>query len=341
MKDFDTCSVFEACCVIFNDPSLRVITETPLTGGCIHQTSLITLQGHPTTPLRKIVLKQAQNRHLATDLIAEANSLLALRAVKRSLLKTNHAAALQYLKIPKPYGTSSHHNYLLLEYLAPKTTTTPTQIRSNETYFAAALATLHQFKDWHQITTDKDPELPAALKTHLANLTAQSFGWYENPYLKPHKKFAPPKSKWIDFFKEYRLIPLLNSTYKDNLLPLTLRKKADLLLKHLHQYLPPPSHASIVHGDLWSGNVLTLPDDATALIDPAVHLSHHETDLALSELFGKRPPIFYSTYQKYFPSAPGYASRVPLYNLYHLLNHLHLFGKSYLPSIAHILSTYP
>ncbi|MDH3466059.1 MAG: fructosamine kinase family protein, partial [Gammaproteobacteria bacterium] len=82
------------------------------------------------------------------------------------------------------------------------------------------------------------------------------------------------------------------------------------------------------HGDLWSGNVL-FSSDGPVLIDPAAHYGWAEADLAMTKLFGGFSPEFYRAYYAFNPLPPGFGDRVDLYNLYHLLNHLNLFGSVY------------
>ena len=88
--------------------------------------------------------------------------------------------------------------------------------------------------------------------------------------------------------------------------------------------------ASLLHGDLWSGNVAFLENGQPVVFDPAVYYGDREADIAMSELFGGFPNAFYSAYEAQWPLDKGYASRKHMYNLYHLLNHLNLFGAGYL-----------
>ena len=85
-----------------------------------------------------------------------------------------------------------------------------------------------------------------------------------------------------------------------------------------------------------------MPDEngQPMLIDPAVYVGHHEADLAMTELFGGFNPAFYDAYYEMIPKESGYADRREIYNLYHLLNHLNLFGGSYLSSVKGILQRY-
>ncbi len=104
--------------------------------------------------------------------------------------------------------------------------------------------------------------------------------------------------------------------------------------------LIPEQPASLIHGDLWSGNLISDNGGKPALIDPAVYYGWAEADLAMTELFGRYPEEFFKAYAEINPLEKGYRSRFPLYNIYHLLNHLNLFGKGYLSQIRSILDRY-
>lgn len=92
-------------------------------------------------------------------------------------------------------------------------------------------------------------------------------------------------------------------------------------------YRPLPS---LLHGDLWAGNAGAMPDGEPVVFDPAAYYGDREADLAMTELFGGFPPAFQDAYRASWPLDPGYAVRKRLYSLYHLLNHLNLFGRGYL-----------
>jgi len=91
---------------------------------------------------------------------------------------------------------------------------------------------------------------------------------------------------------------------------------------------------------LWGGNVLADKDGKAILIDPAAYVGHAEADLAMTELFGGFPPSFYDTYKEAYKMQDGYEERRDLYNLYHLLNHLNMFGASYLNPVQSIVAEY-
>ena len=111
-------------------------------------------------------------------------------------------------------------------------------------------------------------------------------------------------------------------------------------MAHLDRFLEEPERPSLVHGDLWSGNMITGNDGKGWLIDPAVYYGHPEVDIAMTELFGGFPRAFYEAYEDTGMLQPGYGDRRDLYNLYQLLNHLNMFGRGYLPEVRRILKRY-
>jgi fructosamine-3-kinase len=101
--------------------------------------------------------------------------------------------------------------------------------------------------------------------------------------------------------------------------------------------IEPPG---ILHGDLWSGNYLVDDLGEACLIDPAVYYGHREADLAMTRLFGGFDSSFYEAYCEVSPLAAGHRERLPIYQLYHILNHLNLFGGSYYEQSMRILRRY-
>ena len=97
---------------------------------------------------------------------------------------------------------------------------------------------------------------------------------------------------------------------------------------------------SLLHGDLWGGNFLIGSNGEPVLIDPAVYYGEREAEIAFTELFGGFGSKFYAAYKSTWPLAHGYADRRDLYNLYHLLNHLNLFGEGYGASVDSILQRF-
>jgi fructosamine-3-kinase len=104
--------------------------------------------------------------------------------------------------------------------------------------------------------------------------------------------------------------------------------------------LIPPQPASLLHGDLWCGNVISDRTGSPAIIDPAVHFGWAEAELGMTALFGGFSEAFYRAYEQVRPLAQGWRERLEIYNLYHLLNHLNLFGSGYYDPVLSILRRY-
>lgn len=158
------------------------------------------------------------------------------------------------------------------------------------------------------------------------------FGLESDNFISSLSQKNNPSENWIDFFIKNRLEPLLGKAYFDQLITGDFLRKFQILYPKLDSIFPkePPS---LIHGDLWSGNILCASNGKPCLIDPAVYYGHREMDLAFSHLFGGFDRRFYEAYESIIPLEPGFESRMALYNLYPLLVHLNLFGSAYLPAI--------
>lgn len=243
---------------------------------------------------------------------------------QRFFVKLNNAAALamfeaeaaglgeihgsRTLRVPLPvcWGKSSSEAWLVLEYL--ELGKVP---HGGDAALARGLAAMHRF-------------------------SAERFGWIRNntigatPQL---NKFSP---NWIEFWRDRRL------GYQLQLAEINgyggkLQKQGMQLMERLDFFFSsPPPLASLVHGDLWGGNYSFDSAAQPVIFDPAIYYGDRETDLAMTELFGGFSEVFYAAYREAYPLDPGYATRKTLYNLYHILNHLNLFGGGYLRQAEHM-----
>lgn len=164
------------------------------------------------------------------------------------------------------------------------------------------------------------------------------FGFFQDNFVGARAQKNTPSSSWIDFYRDYRLAPQFRDA--DSYFSSDDRKKITKLLDNLEHFLIEPDYPSLLHGDLWSGNVMCGPDGKAMLIDPACYVGNREADIAMTELFGGFPGEFYEAYKKAAPLEPGYEERRDLYNLYQLLNHLNIFGSGYLGPVLSIVSEY-
>ena len=176
-------------------------------------------------------------------------------------------------------------------------------------------------------------------KVDTGSFTGTStYGFTSDNYIGAGKQKNTPKHTWIEFFSECRLKPqfrLAASYFDDRLL-----EAANHLLDNLDKYLFEPDRPSLLHGDLWAGNFMSDENGQPMLIDPAVYVGCSEADIAMTELFGGFDRRFYASYFEEMGEIPGYDDRRDLYNLYHLTNHLNIFGSAYLSAVSRILLRY-
>lgn len=177
-----------------------------------------------------------------------------------------------------------------------------------------------------------------ALLHHQINPDHQ-FGWFEDNYIGHTLQQNTWQSSWVTFYGQHRLLPQLKLAAK-NQAPKALIAEGVKLIKKLpiffENYTP---EASLLHGDLWAGNSGFTQSGDPVFFDPASYYGDRETDLAMSELFGGYGTEFYQGYQQVFPLDAGYEQRKALYQLYHLLNHFNLFGKSYLSQVERMIQS--
>jgi fructosamine-3-kinase len=167
-----------------------------------------------------------------------------------------------------------------------------------------------------------------------------SFGLDDDNFIGANPQPNQRSDNWVTFFREQRLGFQMGLAGRNGFLPAQRARRLAVLLDRLGDWLPAQPPASLLHGDLWGGNWLATTSGEPALIDPAVYYGHREADLAFTELFGGFPAAFYTAYNAAWPPDPRYKERKDLYNLYHLLNHLNLFGEAYGSSVDAILQRY-
>ena len=176
-------------------------------------------------------------------------------------------------------------------------------------------------------------------KLHSADTRAFSgggrFGFYIDNFIGASVQINSPGNSWIRFFAECRLLPQFRMAA--DRLPSGTAGRLDRLIAHLDEYLTEPENPSLLHGDLWGGNFICGPDGDAVLIDPAVYVGNPEADIAMTELFGGFSESFYGAYRESDLLKPGYNERRDIYNLYHMLNHLNLFGGAYLGAVQRMI----
>ena len=216
-------------------------------------------------------------------------------------------------RIPKALALQDSPNptFLILEYIEKSSAALDFPVR-----FAQSLAELHR-------------------NTH------HSFGLDHDNYIGSTPQKNTRENNGIYFFRDHRLRYQQELARKSGKLPSRTDKNLSKLCDRIENYLDSSGEKpALLHGDLWSGNYFPDRDNTPCIFDPAVYYGLREADLAMTELFGRLPQRFYEAYHEAFPLNPGYEERKDLFNLYHLLNHLNLFGGSYLGSVEQVLKKY-
>jgi fructosamine-3-kinase len=169
---------------------------------------------------------------------------------------------------------------------------------------------------------------------------APSFGLAHANYLASLTQDNTPAPNWPEFYAERRLLPLLTRAERAGLVPSRVGARMRGLCAHMADYCGDPEPPARLHGDLWSGNVIVSEDGEPCLIDPAVYGGQREIDLAMMRLFGGFSERVFASYHEAHPLTQGHAERVALYQLYPLLAHVNLFGRSYLGQLERALDEY-
>jgi len=173
----------------------------------------------------------------------------------------------------------------------------------------------------------------AALHRH----TADEYGFERDNFIGR----LPQSNEWMDewpaFFRKERLAPQVDMARERDRWRSDWIGPLERLYRRLPEILPATPEPSVLHGDLWKGNYMVTAVGDPALIDPATYYGHREADLAMTELFGGYDNRFYEAYRATWSLESGYDTRRDVYNLYHLINHLNLFGGGYAGRVEQIL----
>ncbi|MBE0529320.1 MAG: fructosamine kinase family protein [Rhodospirillales bacterium] len=180
-------------------------------------------------------------------------------------------------------------------------------------------------------------ELLAALHT----IRGDAFGFERDTRIGGLAQPNPPTERWLDFFRDQRLLHMGREALRAKRLPANLMDRIETLAGRLERWIEEPAHPALLHGDLWGGNILAQHGRVVGVIDPAIYYGAPEIELAFGTLFGTFGPPFFARYGQLQPLRPGFhEERRELYNLYPLLVHVRLFGGSYVAAVERTLSRY-
>jgi fructosamine-3-kinase len=162
----------------------------------------------------------------------------------------------------------------------------------------------------------------------LHRRTASSFGFDTHTYCGPTRQDNTRADSWAEFYGERRIVPLLRLIEGERGMASAERSLCERLVERLPALLPKAPSPALIHGDLWSGNVMRT-SRGPAVFDPACAYADREMEFGITTLFGGFPPAFWRAYEEAEPLPAGWRERNPLYQLYHLLNHFLIFGGHY------------
>lgn len=188
--------------------------------------------------------------------------------------------------------------------------------------------------------------ITARVERHAAQLIAAlhatprpRFGYERDTLIGPLPQPNPEMDRWIPFFRDHRLLAMARAAEAEGRLPSRLLIRLERLGEQLTDYLTEPRAPSLLHGDLWTGNVLVCGNRIAGFVDPAIYWGHPEIELAFTTMFGTFGQAFFDAYEALLPLEPGFHElRSALYKLYPTLVHVRLFGSAYLPPIEQTLA---
>ncbi len=179
----------------------------------------------------------------------------------------------------------------------------------------------------------------------MHKFTNETFGFYEDNFIGSNPQINSAKDteakNWVEFYFNKRLLYQYKLAEKNGYATSELREGISKLENKISDILKGSEEKpSVLHGDLWSGNFISDENGQACIIDPAVYYGHREADLAMTKLFGGFDQDFYKAYNETYPLPEGYSYRENIYKLYHVMNHLNLFGRGYYSQAISLIMSY-
>lgn len=181
----------------------------------------------------------------------------------------------------------------------------------------------------------------AELLAALHEVSAPRFGLERDTLIGGLVQPNPPTESWLAFFAEQRLVHMARCAHDAGRLPPATLRRIEALAGRLERWLAEPPRPSLIHGDMWGGNVLARGGRIAGFVDPAIYYADAEIELSFATLFSTFGRAFFDRYGALRPLRPGFfEERRDLYNLYPLLVHTRLFGGGYPAAVARTLDRF-
>lgn len=181
----------------------------------------------------------------------------------------------------------------------------------------------------------------AELLAALHGVTTDRYGLERATLIGGLHQPNPWNASWIEFFRDQRLLYMGNEALRAGRLPAGVMRRLETICGRITTWIEEPEAPSLLHGDMWTGNVLCHRGRISGFVDPAIYYGDPEIELAFSTLFGTYGEPFFRRYDELRPLRPGFfEERRDLYNLYPLLVHVRLFGGSYVGSVEKVLGKF-
>ena len=178
----------------------------------------------------------------------------------------------------------------------------------------------------------------AELIASLHAMRRERYGYDRDTLIGPLLQPNPQASLWVPFFRDHRLLYMAREAHREGALAAKLLARIERLAERIEDYLIEPRFPSLLHGDLWTGNVLVRGDRIAGFVDPAISIGSPDIELAFGTMFGTFGTAFFEAYESLQPLEPGFHEiRASLYSLYPSLVHVRLFGSGYVPGIEGVL----
>jgi fructosamine-3-kinase len=210
-----------------------------------------------------------------------------------------------------------------------------------EVYHCSETLLLMEFIEGSSRFTEEAERHAAELLAGLHDITADSYGHERDTLIGALDQPNPPTRSWAKFFREHRLLYIALLAHEAGRLPVEDLHRVERLSEKVDELVEDPNPPALIHGDVWSANVLARGDRITAFLDPAIYYADPEIELAFISLFDSFGRPFFDRYQENRPIRNGFFEvRRDLYNLYPLLVHTYYFGGGYLGSVRNTLDRF-